>query len=233
MSKLTTKHINETVIILGVCVISGLLGFAFGGSHKVTAGSSQPSLPRQSDEKVIERYERPGEPFEFGNLRVRNTKVQLRQKFSAKSLGESAEVNPEDWLENLEFSLRNKLDKQITFIRAQLQFPETEVSGPKMVYNLRVGIPPAPSKNDLEYGKPLALAPANRLIFSLSAEELTKLKQFLAVRNFQLTGLNKVVIRIVSVVFEDGMKWEMDYYYRPNLSAAGGYERINSSPPER
>ena len=102
-----------------------------------------------------------------------------------------------------------------------------------MVYNLRVGIPPTRSKDDLEHGKPLALAPANRLILTLSAEELTQLKQFLALRNFQLTDLNQVVIRIVSVVFDDGMKWEMDYYYRPNLSAPGGYQRINNSPAER
>lgn len=232
MSKLTTKHINETVILLGVCVVSGVLGFAFGGSHKVTAGPSQPSLPRQSDEKLIERYERPGEPFEFGNLSARKTKIELRQKFNAKSLGES-EVNPEDWLENLEFSLKNKLGKQITFILAQLQFPETEVSGPKMVYSLRVGIPPTPSENDVKYGRPLALAPGNRVIVTLSSEELNQLKQFLALRNFKLSGLNKVVIRIVSVLFEDGMKWEMDYYYKPNPSAPGGYERINNSPAER
>ncbi len=70
------------------------------------------------------------------------------------------------------------------------------------------------------------------MIFALSAEELRRLKQFLALRNFQVTNLNKLVIRIVSVVFADGMKWEMDYYYRPNPSAPGGYERINS-PAER
>ncbi len=37
MSERTTKQLNGTVILLGVCVVSGILGFVFGGSHKVTA----------------------------------------------------------------------------------------------------------------------------------------------------------------------------------------------------
>ena len=231
MANFITNLRSETLILLAVGVVSVSLGFAFGGSRKVVGGPS--GLPLQSDEKVIERYERPGEPFEFGNLRVRKNEIDLRQKFSVKSLAYRSGSEPEDWLADLEFSLRNKMDKQITFILAQLQFPETEGSGPKMVYSLHVGIPPTPSESDLRLGRPLALAPGNRLIVTLSSEELKQLKQFLAVRNFKLGGLNKVVIRIVSILFEDGIKWEMDYYYKPNPSTPGGYERFNHGPAER
>jgi hypothetical protein len=227
MTKFPNSGVNERVVLIVVCVVSGILGLALGGRSRATAGASPPSLPRQSDEKVIERYERPGEPFEFSDLHVRNSKIALRQTFSARSLAEKGGGQAEDWLENLEFKLKNKSDKRITFILLQLQFPETAANGPKMVYHLHVGIHPKPSVDELEHGKSLGVGPGDAVTFTVSAKELELIKQFLALRNFQLADLNKVLIRIVSVVFDDETKWEMDYYYRPNASAPGGFERIN------
>jgi hypothetical protein len=233
MAKLRRNRINKIVIALVVCVVSAMMGFVLGNARVLTGKASAPLLSQQSDEKEIDRYERPGEPFEFGNLNVKRTKFNLRQKFSAKSLAQSNGGEPEDWVENLEFSLKNKLGKQITFILVQLQFPETEVNGPKMIYNLHMGIPVAASESEKKSAAPLALEPGKRAVFTLSSEELKLLKEFLAIRRFELAKLNKLIIRVVSVVFDDGMKWEMDYYYKPNSSLPGGYERMSNGPVER
>jgi len=228
MARLRRNHVSKIVIALVVCTGSAMIGFVLGNAKVMTGKASTPLLSRQSDEKEIDRYERPGEPFEFGNLNVKRTKVDLRQKFSAKSLAQSGGGQPEDWLENLEFSLKNKLGKQITFILVQLQFPETEVNGPKMVYNLHMGIPVAASESEQKSASPLALEPGNKVVFTLSSEELKLLRQFLAIRHFELANLNKMVIRVVSVIFDDGMKWEMDYYFKPNPSLPSRYERVSN-----
>ena len=226
MAKLRAKRINQIIVLVAVCVGAVTLGFVLGSTQPFTARAYQ-SLLQQSDRKVIERYERPGEPFEFDNLAVKKAKIALNQRFSAKSFAEKGGGKEEDWLENLEFTLKNTFNKQRTFILLQLQFPETEVDGPLMVYHLRIGIDPKPTRYDLKYATPLALEPGNKVVFTLSAGELEMLKQFLGYRNYHLANLNKTVIRIASVVFDDGMRWDYDSYYKPNPNAPGGYERIN------
>jgi hypothetical protein len=182
---------------------------------------------RQSDEKVIERIELSNEPLKFDDLAVKKVEISPGQKFSATSLAEKGGGKAEDWLENLEFSLKNRSNKQIVYIGLALQFPETEGSGPLMVYALGIGIPPQASKDEIKYGNPLALYPGDTFSYALSVKRLELIKDFLALRKFQIIEMNKAVIKLTYVIFDDGMKWEQGYYYRPNPSATGGYERIN------
>jgi hypothetical protein len=232
MAMLRVSNVKRTVVLVAVCAGSAMLGLALPETRTPTTRGYAGSLVTQSDEKVVEKYECrecPDEPIEFSDLRLKNINIGLREKFSSRALAENGGGEVGDWLENLEFKLKNKSGKAITFIILQLQFPDTRVNGPEMVYTLHIGRHPKASGDELVDDEPLALKPGGTVIFALSAKRLELAKQFLALRNFQLADLNKMMIRIVSVAFDDGTKWVMDSYYKPNPTEPSGYEKINRS----
>jgi hypothetical protein len=195
----------------------------------VTAHSSVSPPPRQSDEKVVEKYEHPNEPVEFRNMRVMGVETASGEKFSASARARAARQGTDDWLAGLEFTLKNRSDKQITHILFQLQFPETVTNGPKMSYNMNLGVPPYASATALRLNhyEPLALNPGESIKFSLAPGDLKGIRDFLASANFQLSALSTVVIKMVTVNFTDGTKWEYGYLYRHSPNAPAGWERIN------
>jgi hypothetical protein len=229
---LSSSRIKEAMILTAACVISGILGVVLGSSQRVTAGASRPLLSQLSDEKLIEISERPDELVEFGNLRVKNVQIAPSRKFSAASLAAKSGRQSEDWLENLEFSVRNKSDKQITYIQFELQFPDTGATGPLMVYR-EFGIGVHPKSGDILRGgasrndKPLVLDPGDTTTVTLSAEHLQRIKHFIGLRNLQLTDISKVVVKVLGVFFDDGLMWATGHYYRANPDAPGGYKRID------
>jgi hypothetical protein len=227
MSKLRVSRIGQIVVLLVACVLSAMVGFTLQGVRLKIAKADTSLLQQQSDEKVIERREFPNEPFDFGNLSVKKAKIALRQKLNATSLAENGGGRVEDWLENLEFSLKNKSDKQITYIDIDLSFPETGASGASMVYDLDVGIHPKAIGDAKRYGKPLALNPGDTFTLTLSAKKLEMIKNFLSLGGYQLATLNSAVIRIAYIYFEDGMMWGQGSWYKPDANAPGGYERVS------
>jgi hypothetical protein len=187
---------------------------------------------QQSDEKVIERQKYRYEPFEFGELSVKKTKISPSQKLSARALAENGGGSVEDWLENLEFSFKNTSDKQITFLDLELAFPETGEGRPLMMYVLSMGIHPTASENTMKYGTPFALDPGGVLSFKLSADKLEMIKKFLVQGGFYLGNLNKATIRIDYIYFADGTKWNQGALYKPlpgenpGPGKPGKYERV-------
>ncbi len=81
-----------------------------------------------------------------------------------------------------------------------------------------------------QIGKLLALNPGDRSTFTLSSRELEGVKKFLAAGGFHLASLNKVVIRIGYIIYDNGMRWEQGYWYRPNPNEPGKYERMSPQP---
>lgn len=227
MTTLRTSRTNSVVVLLTVCTVSTMLGVILGTNERITAKASQPLSASQSDEKLISIVVRNDELVEFGNLSVRNVKVSPNQKFSVKSLAIESGKQGEDWIENLEFSVKNKSDKQITAVVFELQFPETEVNGPLMGYSsLSLGVPPnlpTPPHNQVQS---FTLQPGDKSTFQLSASSLQRIKDFLALRKFLISDLNNIVIKVFYLTFDDGMKWSSGHFYRSNPSAPGGYERI-------
>ena len=229
MRKRKANRTNEVLLLVIVCVGVAVLGFALGNSHTVTAKAARPPS-QKSDEKFIERKEFPNEPFRLGDLSVKRVKIIPREKFSAKSIAESGGGQVDDWLESLTFTIKNISNKRMTYINVEMDFPETAVNGPMMVYNqLGMGIHPKAFGDRLKYGTPLALDSGGTSTFYFSTGRMRLLKEFLASRNFQLGDLNFVTIRIDHVIFDDGMKWSQGDVYKPNPAARGGYERINLS----
>ncbi len=233
MAKFRASRFLQIVILLLVCVASAVVGFAIKRNAKQFVVVSQPVLLQQSDEKVIERKEYGYEPFEFSDLGVRRSKIVPRQKLSAAALAETGGGQVEDWLENLQFTIKNKWEKSISYIDFDLTFPETRAGRPMMAYDLDIGTHPSAAGDSRKYGQKLTLKPGEALTFTLSAKKLASLKNFLALGGFQLASLNKAVIRIDYIIFEDGMMWEQGSWYKPvkgeepGPGKSGKYERVN------
>ncbi len=229
MAKLRVNRIYRLVVLLVVRTASAMIGFVLGINKVVTSRANQPQSVQRSDEKVIVTAEHADDPLKFSNLlRVKNVKITMGQKFNARSVAERGGGQVEDWLENLEFGLENKSNKRITYIHLELQFPDTKVNGPLMVYRqVTIGVPPNVSEDASRYGEPLALNPGDTFTFTLSAKDLQQIKDFLALRKFQLSDINKVVVQVLYLIFDDGIKWTLGgSYYRPIPGVPGGYERI-------
>ena len=203
---------------------------------------SRPEKQKQSDKKVVELEAYDNEPYEISDLSVKNVKIPSQERlvsqgftrvprdsyeFSAASVAKDSGGQAGDWLENLAFVIKNTSDKQITYIALSIQFPETQVNGPSMAYNaLGLGIHPIAAAGDQQQGRPLALAPGDTTNFKLSPQQLKLMKDFLALRKFQLAVLNRAVVRIETVIFDTGIMWSFGHYYKPSASAAGRFERI-------
>lgn len=229
MPKLKYNCLN-LIVMLAVCVGSAFLGFALGSNTVNSAKTSKAVSLQQSDEKAVITAEQPDDPLKFGNqLRVKGVRIAMGRKFSATSIAQRGRGQVEDWLDSLEFSLTNKSPKHITYIHLELQFPDTEVNGLLMVYReLAVGVPPKLSGDQLRYGEPLDLSPGNTFTFALSTKDLQQIKDFLALRKFELFDLSSVVVQVLTVVFDDETKWTLGgSYFRPNPAVRGGYERVN------
>lgn len=121
MSKFKTKLTSEATILLSVCIGAAMLG-ALGITEPARATSSAPLSSYQSDEKSISIVLRDDELVEFGDLGVKRVKVTPNRKFSVKSLGIESGKQGDDWIESLEFSIKNKSDKQITSVVFEPQF---------------------------------------------------------------------------------------------------------------
>jgi hypothetical protein len=230
MARIRASRIYTPVLVLVVCVASAVLGFALRNGQAVIAKASPPP-PQRSDEKVIERKRFAREPFQFGELSVGKVKIAPNAKFSARSLAETSGGQVDDWIENLSFTIKNISTKRMIYINVELDFPETGVGRPLMVFNqLALGIPPQTPAESRSKFEPLALEPDDKITFSFSPDRLRIAKQFLASNHFQLGDLNRMNVRIDDIVFDDGMRWAQGYDYRPNPSVPTGYEQVYPPP---
>lgn len=229
MARLKKRGVLQGLVLFIVCVASALIGFALRNNYANTPKSDQLPVIQRSDEKVIEIKEFPGKPFEISDLSVKKVKIIPGGKLKVRSVAES-----EEWLDGLEFNIKNKWDnKIITYIDLDLTFPETGVGRPRMVYDLDLGIHPMAFGDALKYGQPLALNPGDTFTFTLSAKRLEMIKKFLELGGFRLADLNNATIRIDTIFFDDGMKWDQGNWYKlvPGEKLTPGrpakYERVN------
>jgi hypothetical protein len=219
MSKLSSSRIARTVVSVVICTAATLLGFAFRSNNGTAAGRAYRA--QRTDDKLVIRHDWGNEPVEFSNFHTKNLVIAPGRKFSA------AEAGAEYWLESFAFNLKNVSDKKIVFVLLHLHFPETGVTGSRLVYSLEIGIPPKAMGPPLEYAKPLSVDPGETFTFTLSAKELEDIKSFLELKKYQLVDLNQMDIVLGPVVFDDGMKWEMRSMSRPDPNSPSGYKRIN------
>lgn len=232
MGTFKETRVNEGLGLLGVCFVGAVVGFYLGNRQTFPVKASAPVAVRQTDEKSIQISHGSDELLDFRDISVKHTKISSSGKFSVSSLGDTADGEVGDWLKDLQFTLKNKTDRQINYIQFELQFLDTMVDGPLMVYTeFGLGIHPnsesLPKRGSMINDKPLALNPSAKVTASLSDDHLRRIKHFIGLRNFQLGDLNRVVIKVISVIFDDGIMWSSGHFYKPNPDAPGGYQRIN------
>ncbi|MBO0720419.1 MAG: hypothetical protein J2P41_06340 [Blastocatellia bacterium] len=239
MGKRSLADFNRMFILIPT------VGYEDGTQWKL-GKDSRPEKVQQSDDKEVEIASYDNEPYEINDLTVKNVKLhpgwsysdpeesfvrRIKQsyKFSARSVAGDGGGREEDWLENLQFSVKNNSDKKVNYIGLSIQFPETTVNGPLMVDNsLNLGIRPSDSPEWASKKIPLSLGPADSVTLTLSAQNLKSIKDFLALRKFQLSGLNKAVIRMEEIYYlDDSIMWLTGSYYRPSTTTPGRYERID------
>jgi len=196
----------------------------------VVVSAAEPVIWQSPDEKMIDVQKFPIEPFELSEFSVKHTKFTPRQKLNIRALAESSGGEVEDWLENLEFTLKNTYDKQIVWILLAIMFPDTKAYGPQMDYQLNLGINPKLVGTDKErmFSDPIAIKPNEQFKFTLSSQHLRSIKKFLEFKSFLLSYLNQATIRVSIIVFDDGMWWEQGTWYKPDPDNPGKYVRVKS-----
>lgn len=154
------------------------------------------------NEKEIKKLNSDNDPIEIVSVGNSKNLVKLGEKFTQDA----------DWLNDFTLNVKNKSDKTITYIRTELDFPETKSSGNIMSYPLTYGVSPlSPNKNSSE--KPVE--PNENVELKLNGKKFEGLKSFVERRHL-LDSLNKVDIRIVFVVFADGTGWSVGHLVKPD-----------------
>ena len=207
---------NLMILVLLLCV-----GFYFfGEKSKSNAAQQSPG------EKVVRRDRFPADsPVVF---------------FDEKSAGASTffgkPMNREqsEWLKNYTFKIKNLTDKKISYLSLRFDFPETKKTGSEMSYRVSYGHATVMSGDHKEMvvgegNSSLVLKPNENLEVSLEGE-YEDLVRFLSTRD-SISNLNTVLIRLGSVIFEDGTQWAPSSGYTKSDPANPGRRLKDAAPP--
>lgn len=236
MKELKTSRVTRTFVLVAVCAGSAALGFILRDSRTLTATASksaslvEPATLGQSDEKTVLLRYTTKDPLKFSDvLWLKAVRVLSGATFSARSIAEKAGSTNEGWLDRLQFTVKNQADKRIVYVHFEVSFPDTMANGqPIMVYReLSLGIPAKASGDTSKYGEPLSLDPGQTHTVVISSEHLKVMDEFLALRRYRLSDLTRVDIQVLDLFFNDGTKWSLGGYYKPNPSAPNGWERTD------
>ncbi|MDQ3821210.1 MAG: hypothetical protein M3362_26505 [Acidobacteriota bacterium] len=210
MSK-SSISVHQPLLIASAIMLTCL--FLLGAkSRSPSSVLSQDNVNAHS--KVIERENFPNPPFEIVELKATTRPLKFGEKFD----------DDEEWLKKINFKLKNNSDKAIVHIIMYLEFPETASTGLMMSYPLQYGQRP---KVKVVTGKPISLPKGETVSVSLTDVQYNELKRFIETRQ-SLNSINKVIVNVPSVYFEDGTLWSGGTMYRPDATAPNGMRAMNS-----
>lgn len=228
--KLGTMRIFRPLTLVAACTVLGVIGFTMGNNKLARTKLDKPLSIQRSDEKVIELKKFSDEPYEYDELSIKKTNLVSGQKFNPLTLlSEKEGASAENWLEGLEFSFKNKTESKINYLRFEMNFPETSAGGPMMVYQIILGVSPNASNEVKMRRPPFSLDAEATYRYTVSERELRKVKTFLASRGFQLENLNKIVIRVGEIIYDDGKRWSQAWY-KSNPDLPSKWEKITKQP---
>lgn len=157
------------------------------------------NAPSEWRERTIRRLpiER-NEPIAIVKVKVKGKSVFRSRKF----------LSDDDWLNGLTITVKNRSGKEILFASIQLQFPrplgsEGRIALDDMHYGNYALLSRAPSAEDRAAG----IAPGETAEIALSAHEVDAIKLILNGTAYP-SSIEKVDLRIASVIFEDDTMWE-------------------------
>lgn len=109
-----------------------------------------------------------------------------------------------DWLKDFSVQIKNKSGKRIVFFSMQLEFPETEATGNRMVSLMYYGAIPYRKPEDYENEPPIPAGETFEL--AIDQKKYERLKAFIGTRH-ALDTLTRADIRIMSIHFDDDTGW--------------------------
>jgi hypothetical protein len=243
MGKFKTNRTRMTILSLSVCLTASILGLILGnnfvsGDNKAALATAPRNVKKQEssqqpDEKVINLTKYETQPVVLNNLSVKNAKLEFYHKFNAKTLAEQKGGLVEDWIEDLEFTIKNESNKVITSITVQFEFskqliPEPRLTAPNIAYPHTIGPPPEATQDEVKYFEPLVLNPGEEFTLRLSTKQFNIIKKALAFNNYQLADMSRIDLRITRVVYNDGISWSNGRNFRKNPNWPGGFEPIDN-----
>ncbi len=166
-------------------------------------------------------------------ITVGNLSIQAGQPLTATQV---QPVTPfqagEDWLQQTVVHFLNRTNKTIAFFQIALVFPETAPNGVERsavghvitlgripdvaAYSNRTG------QNVRQTNAPIAFAAGTTMTMAL-ADYLAPIQAGL---NLPLSNLTKCSIRRTIVYFDDGMRWDGEYYATPDTSHPGAFTKL-------
>lgn len=90
------------------------------------------SFSFQNDKKVVKKISQHGEPVEIAKLKIKGKPLSFDQEFDAD----------EDWMKGLTVDVKNVSDKDIIYIKAELDFPVDDAGAHVIVVPLEYGHTP-------------------------------------------------------------------------------------------
>lgn len=193
------RKVTALLLIANLCLLALYLGGWSSGGFR--------ALSAQGDGKSVSKHFAPkNEPIELAELKIKGKAVSLGDTFKGES----------DWLKNLTLKVKNKSEKPITLLQIDLDFPETSATGSIMMHQLFIG--QSPDLGSTRDNQPLLLKPNESVSISLESE-FADIKRLIELRQPPVENINRVVIRLGEVVFEDGTRYSGGSIFRRNPDA--------------
>lgn len=109
-----------------------------------------------------------------------------------------------DWLKDFSVRIKNKSEKRIVFFSWELEFPETEATGNRMVFTMYYGVSPYRKPKDYENEGPIPAGETFEL--AIDQKKYERLKAFVGTRH-TIDTLTRADIRILSIHYDDDTGW--------------------------
>lgn len=215
-SKLALQNALTAVLVAANLLVLTLFVSGWPSSR------SQAVSPRGGGKSILKEPAPPGEPVEVADPKIGGKAVSLGKAFEAKP----------DWLTGVTISLKNKWTTPITYVRLDIDFPETQATGAIMMHQLHLGRRPgagARSKND-----PLLIEPNATFEVPLAAE-YPEIKKLIELRHPSVEDVDKIVVRLGEVMFDDGTLYSGGGFFRqePDPSGEAKWVRVRDGRAPR
>jgi hypothetical protein len=194
------------LVVTVICLVISALALANTNLDGVKgfAKFTIPVFPQIGEREVHQERPNPKDPVELTEVKVQGKAVRIKEKFLEED---------QEWIKKTEIKLKNKFSKTVTYIQVNIDFPETATSGIMFQEQLLLGRHPvygAP-KNQL----PLNLKPGESLEVLL-APEFDRIKKMIESRHSPIGFINKILIRLQDVGFDDGTVYAAGAFFKKN-----------------
>lgn len=204
------QNIFSWLVLTAISIVAGyLIG--------LSVENSIVNVQAQSEKKTIKLANTIKPQLKITEVKVKQKDRKFNESFDAES----------DWVKNLSFKLESISDKPIVYLQANVNFPETRLTGELMSYTVIFGQLPG---SEIKNRKPMLLMPGEFLEVSLDKEK-DRLYKFVNERQ-PIESIQKVELEIGFIVFEDKTAWSAGSFTRQDPDNPNRYKPIENEPPQ-